>query len=147
MLLRLFSVNEIKTFPPRPTSHLLQEPLQPLPRMLMGGRQQPLGSSSAVGALVPYTATSTKVGALAAAAASQESRTRADLQLPALPIKCRSRLLCSSLSRAACCSEDWNSIGSLPQPLVRRHGRKTSTFTLPAAMQHQRTRLHDICCF
>ena len=75
VLLHLLSANDIKTCPPRQTSHLLQEPLQPLPRMLMGGRQQPLGSSSAVGALVPYTATSTKVGALAAAAASHESRT------------------------------------------------------------------------
>jgi hypothetical protein len=40
---------------------MLQQPLQSMPRMLMGPRQQPLGSSSAVGALVPYTATSTKV--------------------------------------------------------------------------------------
>lgn len=40
---------------------MLQEPLQSMPRMLLGPRQQPLGSSSAVGALVPYTANSTKV--------------------------------------------------------------------------------------
>jgi hypothetical protein len=40
---------------------MLQQPLQSMPRMLLGPRQQPLGSSSAVGALVPYTATSTKV--------------------------------------------------------------------------------------
>lgn len=40
---------------------MLQQPLQSMPRMLLGPQQQPLGSSSAVGALVPYTATSTKV--------------------------------------------------------------------------------------
>lgn len=40
---------------------MLQEPMPSTPRMLLGPRQQPLGSQSAVGALVPYTATSTKV--------------------------------------------------------------------------------------
>jgi hypothetical protein len=43
---------------------MLQQPMQSMPRMLLGPRQQPLGSSSAVGALVPYTATSTKVRSL-----------------------------------------------------------------------------------
>lgn len=43
---------------------MLQQPLQSMPRMLLGPQQQPLGSSSAVGALVPYTATSTKGGML-----------------------------------------------------------------------------------